>query len=215
MQNAERRMQNGGIQFSSLHSSFCISSPCLRVSVVKRYVPRRAFTLVEIMLAVLLMGLLASAAALSFSKPLQAARAQDAAEQIRFFDESCRLAARRFGREVWIVFDLSGGTLSRKEGGRETYRSQLPHGCRISAIRTSEHRASDGELEIPCSPLGITHTYAVRIDSPASKQWLLVSGLGGTVTRINDDTKLDSIFSTIAPRQERDGSNEPAGDDAD
>ena len=72
---------------------------------------RSAFALIEIMMAVLLMALLASAAALSFSEPLRAARAKDAIEMVRFFDETSRQSARRFGRPVRISFNLSANKI--------------------------------------------------------------------------------------------------------
>src|SRR5215471_6908216 len=59
-----------------------------------------AFTLIEIMLAVLIVGLLASAAALSFRQPIRAARAQDAVELIRSFDAGAREVARRFAKPL-------------------------------------------------------------------------------------------------------------------
>ena len=68
------------------------------------------------MLAVLLMALLASALSLSFSKPLQAAHAQDTVELIRNFDSSARQAATNSGRSVRLVFDLSSNTLLQKDG---------------------------------------------------------------------------------------------------
>ena len=90
------------------------STSCLRAS-VPPCLRSAGFTLVEIMLAVLLVSLLASAAALSFQKPIRAARAQDAVELVRSFDASeattmrsrapSRPAARRTGstRGTWLT----------------------------------------------------------------------------------------------------------------
>jgi prepilin-type N-terminal cleavage/methylation domain-containing protein len=77
---------------------------------------RRAFTLIETMLAVLLLALVASAAALTFSKPVAQARGQDAVELLRHFDATTRAAASAAGRTVRITFDLSSGVITRGDG---------------------------------------------------------------------------------------------------
>src|SRR4051794_617034 len=77
------------------------------------------FTLIEIMVAVVIVGLLAGGAALSFAKPLREARAMDSIETIRSFDETARMSARRTGRSVVMRFDVAGNTLRRDEGAGE------------------------------------------------------------------------------------------------
>src|SRR5438105_1542102 len=104
MQNGEFRMQNA--KASRFHSAFCILHSA--------FVRRRAFTLIETMLVILLMALLASAVTLSFARPLRAARAQDAIEMVRSFDGMCRQVARRFGQPVTLTYDLSEGRIVRR-----------------------------------------------------------------------------------------------------
>lgn len=177
------------------------------------------FTLIEIMLAVLLMALLASAAALSFSQPLKVARAQDAMELVRSVDQTARQISRRFGRPVSISFDLSRDSVARVEGSQQTYHAALPHGVRIRQVRTAGRRASDGEISIPCSALGISRTYAVHLSGSGVDQWMLVSGISGEFTTIKNEPQLDAIFAATATRAEagnvEDGpDNEAPGDDA-
>lgn len=175
---------------------------------------RSAFTLIEIMMAVLLMALLASAAALSFSEPLRSARAKDAIEMVRFFDEASRQSARRFGRPVRTSFDLASEKISRYIGEQMSYETALPHGCRIRQIRTAARRAAEGEFEIPCSPRGITRTYGVHLTGSGVDTWMLIAGLTGEVSLIKDEAQLDAIFAATATRREADDTAEaPPGDD--
>ena len=175
---------------------------------------RSAFTLIEIMMAVLLMALLASAAALSFSEPLRAARAKDAIEMVRFFDETSRQTARRFGRPVRISFNLSGNKISRYIGEQMSYETSLPHGCRIRQVRTAARRDAEGEIEIPCSPRGITRTYGVHLTGTGVDTWMLIAGLTGEVSLIKDEAQLDAIFAATATRREAEDAPEaPPGDD--
>ena len=198
---------NGSAKDSRLHRS-CPGA----------YVPlclpfRRAFTLIEVMVVVLMMGLLAGAAALTLNKPLREARALDAITTVRSFDETARTVARRLGRPATLRFDFTANVLQRFEDNRLTQQIQLPFGFRVSQVRTAARRASEGDAQILCSPLGITRTYAVRIQGSGDfNTWLLVSGLSGEVTPITDESKLDAIFSATATRSE---AANASGNDAD
>jgi prepilin-type N-terminal cleavage/methylation domain-containing protein len=173
----------------------CLSSP--------------AFTLIELMLAVLLLALLTSAAALSFSAPLRAARAQDAIAQLREFDQSARRAAIASGRAVRMVFDLSDASLLRRDGPQLDQRraqTALPHGFRVDEVRIGEHRESVGEALVDISPLGLSRTYALHVVGSSFDQWLLVAGMSGEVKAISDEAEISIIFEAI------DGSHPPRHD---
>jgi prepilin-type N-terminal cleavage/methylation domain-containing protein len=163
---------------------------------------RSGFTLVELMMAVLLLALLTSAVALSFSGPIQRARGQDAIEQIRSFDAAARDAARREGREVRMALDLSAGTLARREGADlESLRCQiaLPPGFRIEQLRVAGQTYSDGEAVIDVSSLGLSRSYGIHLVGPGLDQWLVFAGQGGNMTRVQDEETMSSILERAAP----------------
>src|SRR5688500_15941446 len=90
---------------------------------VKRPIIRHGrFTLDEVMSVMLILALLSAAAAWSFAQPLARARTAEAVELVTSFDASSRLGARQFGRGVDMIFDLTAGTLERREGERTVYR---------------------------------------------------------------------------------------------
>ena len=97
----------------------------------------RGFTLVEMVVVIAIMALLTSAAALSFSGPLRATRASDAIRQVQSFDDATRQHAKRFGKDLQIVLDLSRDRLIRRQSadGPAMHELQLPHGCRIERVR--------------------------------------------------------------------------------
>jgi prepilin-type N-terminal cleavage/methylation domain-containing protein len=169
----------------------------------------RAFTLIEMMVVVILIGLLSGAAMLSFTKPLRARRARQAVEELASFDGSARQAARNFGRDVEIVFELSADRteLSRREltpEPRETFRASLPTGFHVEHVRTAEQTASTGDVVIRCSPRGLSRSYAVRVVGPEFDQWLLVAGLSGQVSVVSDESKVESILAGGAGAARRD-----------
>lgn len=164
------------------------------------------FTLIEIVVAVAIMALLATAAAFSFSRPLHRARAVEAIEQIRYLDSSSRDFARRFGRNVQIAFDLSENAIERREGTSHdaTFSAQIASPLRIEAVWTAGRRINDGEAIIPVSSLGISPTYAVKLSGPQGERWVVVTGLAGETATYSDDEQIQAIFSTIAPRRDAD-----------
>jgi prepilin-type N-terminal cleavage/methylation domain-containing protein len=173
------------------------------------------FTLIEIMLAVLIVGLLASAAALSFRQPIRAARAQDAVELIHSFDAGAREVARRFAKPLVLTFDLREGRLERHENeDQATYTALLPHGVHIGQFRTAARRVAEERIDIPCSAAGLTRTYAVRLVGPGVDRWLLVSGFSGDVQAIQDEAQLDAIFAATATQADA-ASAATDSDDAD
>ena len=176
--------------------------------IAQKYHRPAAFTLIEVLVVMVIMSIIAGAAVVSFNKPIRAARIRDAREQVRYLDDSARQYVRRFGRPVQLVFDLTRGTLTRREGDnstdngarRVTYRSTLPPGYRIETIRTTDRRSSGGEVTIACSPLGLTPSYALHLTGPGLNEWLLVAGLAGEITTLTDDRTLDAIFQADSAR---------------
>src|SRR5688572_31671841 len=104
---------------------------------------RRAFTLVEMTIVVLLIAVLTATVVLSFARPIENLRVQDAAEMLRWLDESARTQARRSGEQVEIVFDLSARTISRRDpAGEVVFETALPTGCEVVRFRSESDDTS-------------------------------------------------------------------------
>ncbi len=156
--------------------------------------PRRAFTLIEITIAVAITALLTAAVAMSFTGPLQSARAKDAAEAIRSADASARVLARRSGRDVVIGFDLYDQHISTRTGDDEVFHTNLPRGCVIERFRSPERDISSGEGTVAISRLGLSRSYALHLRGPQLDQWILVAGLTGETSIVQHEEILDAIF---------------------
>jgi len=154
-----------------------------------------AFTLIEMMVVIVLIGLLSTAVVLSFAAPVQKVRAQDAVERVRGLDESARAQARRSGESTQIVFDLSARTMARRDGGGNVvFEAVLPSGVEVDRFRSGVEDRSSAQAVVSCSALGLTRTYAVHLSGPGLDQWLLFAGLSGDATVIKDEATLDPIF---------------------
>jgi prepilin-type N-terminal cleavage/methylation domain-containing protein len=160
---------------------------------------RRAFTLIEMTAVILLLGLLTGGVLLSFAAPLDAIRMRQAIEQICAFDSSARQAARRAGREIEMVLDLSDQQLIRRElrddQRRQTARVSLPVGTRVQEVRGAARSFSSGSVVIRISPLGISRSFALRLAGPQGDRWLMVAGLSGQIVLIDDEERIESILA--------------------
>lgn len=187
---------------------------------------RAAFTLIEVMAVVALLGLLAGATVWLMADDARRASRAEAAATIAHADRTTRLAARRLGAPCVLRCDLDAQRLRRVVGGPRdeqdpSHAVELPVGYRIARItlpsvpgcspraRGVEPRfdTGSGVVDIPYSTAGRSPTYAVRIDFEGDQsrrsdedagRWLLVAGLTGQVMVVNDEEEVDNLFRTLA-----------------
>jgi type II secretory pathway pseudopilin PulG len=164
--------------------------------------------------------MLATVAVVSLAGTVRAARAQDAAEQVAFYDRATREWARRFGRTVRLSFDLDRGTVSRAAAGDDAgdrpAALHLASGFRIERVVWPGGSATAGQASVAVSSRGQTPSYAVLLRGNGSKagaerHWLVVAGLTGRTTAVNDDREVEDLFRTLAGEATADG---PTSDDA-
>ena len=168
-----------------------------------------AFTLIESLIAVVLLGIISTAAALTFRSSLQSASTTDAIEQIKYLDSSARQRAKRFNQPVELIFDVTNSSLSRREGSKrndESFHASLPRGFSIDQINIAGQSTFNGEISLTCSPTGLTPSYALHLIGPNFDQWLLFAGLSGQMTVIkNEETVQDILAATRqSPRRNPD-----------
>ncbi len=168
-----------------------------------------AFTLIEMLVAVVLLGIISTAAALSFRSSIHSASATDATAQIKYLDSTSRQRAQRFNQPVQIIFDLTNSTLSRREGNKKSepsFTASLPRGFSIDEVNIAGQSTFNGENAVTCSPAGLSPSYAVHLVGPDFDRWLLFAGLSGQMTLIKNEATVQDILSP---------SRNSAGSDAD
>ena len=162
------------------------------------------FTLLEVMLAVLVLALLTGLAAMSFRKPLEAAREREVVAQIRSADATARLESRRFSRAVELVIEPETSEIERRgTDGHETFRARIQRPYLIKAICIGSRRTSSPEV-IRYSTSGLSRSFAVHVSGPQFDRWLLFAGLSGEVTEFADETQVQQVLSPTAQRGDAD-----------
>ncbi len=157
------------------------------------------FTLIETMLAVLIMALLASAAALSFAAPMRAARAREAFDQLISADRSARQASRDGGRVVRLSFDPSDGAVSRFLGGKMQFRTRLPSSFQMDGVLIGRRAIRSSIAEVEFSASGFSSTYAVHVIGPGVDRWILFAGLTGQASVVADEQAVRLAVENVAP----------------
>ena len=168
---------------------------------------RPAFTLIELIAVIVLLGIISTAAALTFRSSLQSASSSDAIGQLKYLDSSARQRARRFNQPVTLILDLTNSTLSRREGSKrndESFTAALPRGFSIDQINIAGQSTFNGAASIACSPAGLTPSYAIHLIGPNFDQWLLFAGLSGQMTLINNEETVQDILAGTRQGARRD-----------
>ena len=174
-----------------------------------------AFTLIELLAVIVLLGIISTAAALTFRSSIQSASSTDAINQLKYLDSTARQRAQRFNQPVELIFDLTNATISRREGSKrndESFTASLPRGFSIDQINIAGNSIFNGEARVQCSPTALTPSYAVHLIGPNFDQWLLFAGLSGQMTLIKDEATIQDI---LADTRRRASTGAQSGRDAD
>lgn len=169
----------------------------------------RAFTLVEVVLVVALLGLLVGATTLSLARTAQRGSWEHAVGRVADADRMARLTAQRLGEPCVLAIDLDGHRMRRQIGAERgdqtaSHAVELPAGVRIDQVLVCSQRGvgrtDSGTAEVAFSTGGRSASYAVKLTTgnDDTTQWLVVLGLTGQVITDIDENMVDQLFSALS-----------------
>lgn len=174
---------------------------------------QRAFTLIEVMAVVFLIGLLAAATIWSLAADVSKAQGEQAIESILHVERTTRAAARRHGQEYRLQIDLDRQTLARLDPhGQPGHAVRLKAPMRVLEVVSFEtgERAADrpvvferGVVEIGYSSSGYSRSFGLTVltGRETDKVSLVISGLTGQVVRTQDEDEYRKIWAAVAPQR--------------
>lgn len=175
-----------------------------------RHVKAAAFTLVEVMAVVVLLGLAAAATAWSMAGEARQRASADAIDRIAHADGMARSAARRLGTPFVLRVDLERQQIVRasRPEGSATHAQHIGPALRIdrvmiaqtSGVETAEARVIErGSVEIAYSTAGACATWAARLvnDETDKARWLVCAGLTGQMSVIDHDEQIEQILAML------------------
>ena len=161
---------------------------------------RDGFSLVELSVVLLLMGIAAGAVALRVEGPIRRAKMETLVTRIEAFDCLTRTQARELDRPLRTVIDAATGELRRTtvDGRDAGVPLVLPEGFGIGRLWLADQEFFSGSVAVSCSRQGLMPTYALLIEGPGGRRtWLLVAGLSGRVTELDDEQAVQNIMDAL------------------
>ncbi len=159
---------------------------------------RPAFSMVELIVVLVLLGLMAATITLRLHSPLYLARINDFKESMAAYDRLTRRICLEQDRPVRLWVDLSEGRIERRsaDGGNELGTAlQLPHGLKLIALRVGRDEIVAGRYVIPFSRRGLCTTYGLCIEArEGDRHWLVISGLTGQTLEPEEDLDVREMF---------------------
>jgi prepilin-type N-terminal cleavage/methylation domain-containing protein len=164
-------------------------------------VQRRGFSLIEVAVVVLILGIMAGAVTLRMAGPLNKANLDTITAEAGSFDHLARTTAREQNRPVRLVVDMGEPSLrAAGEDGQSLGPAYiLPSGCKLAKLYLGNQTFYSGQTAIQCSRLGHTATYGLEIEtSNSQRRWLLVAGLTGQIVECENEAEIRGILDAAA-----------------
>ncbi len=170
-------------------------------------VRHKAFTLIELVAVLVLVGLMASVATLSLRSAYHGSQMRDVISRIAAFDQMVRASARSTDKAGVIHIDPGHGTLeyTGREGHLNTLSPVLlPAGYQFKGIQIGGVPQTALVHKLPCSTNGQTPSYTLSLIGPKEQQRLLVfAGLTGQITEFENTNDFD-LKQLLSPRPDAD-----------
>ncbi len=180
-----------------------------RMQAPKRWREAAAFSLIELTVVLLLLGIAAAVVTLRLAGPTARVNMRDAADRIARFDHASRAWAREHDVALRVAVDLGANEIRRTtaDGGEDARDLggplELPAGWRIGRLLIGGEAAAGESASIAVSRLGLTPSYAMLLEGPGGRrQWVLLTGLGGEMALPDDEGQLRDILAAERPRHD-------------
>lgn len=164
---------------------------------------RNAFTLVELVVALVILVILSSIAAFSLSGTMDRYQLTRATETIEIFDARARRDARLSGQSLQTRIDTGRGELhiestSSPRGAnasRPTRTFRLPSNVVIQDIQLAKKVVIGRTFDTNINPQGQGVSYAVHLARGRMSRWLVILGTSGQTIEVQDQREANEILS--------------------
>lgn len=135
---------------------------------------RAAFTLIELLAVVAILGLFAAVASISVRGSITAARQQLKWQRLQTMDTTLRAQCRRLRQPATVRVNLDDGTWERQTSGMQPLR--IAETSHLTAISTHGLISRTGEVTLMYLADGTSDSYAVLMSEGTKQRWKLVCG---------------------------------------
>ncbi len=165
---------------------------------------RSAFTLLEIMAVVVLIGIVCAGAVLRFGPVLENARLGASADQLVDFEALVRRVCQNSNQSAALRFDLQESKLEAQfVSGKQSQsadEAELRHWRAIPGVRLKNvqlpgrHFKVHNQVRVRISAEGTSPTYALCLATAREERWLVVIGRSGRVFPCQEERDVRQIL---------------------
>ncbi len=159
---------------------------------------RRGFTLIELSIVLVILGIASGAVALRMHSPLQRAQSKEVLSAIVQFDRTTRSYARMQDEPVLLIIGSRGNRLLRTTPDKKKNLSgkfELPHKWQIIRTLVGSKATSGMTGEIRISRQGYSDSYAICLkDKKNRRTWMIVTGLTGAIIFCDNEIQAKNIL---------------------
>ncbi|MGI9470654.1 MAG: pilus assembly FimT family protein [Rubripirellula sp.] len=157
---------------------------------------RTAFTLLEVVVVMVIIGILSTLAVMSLSGTMDRYRLDRAIETVELFDARARRQASNRRAPVDATIHLQRNRLQIESSNGPAARVfSLPGGVEIASVRLSRKSVVGSELDLRYNQDGISPSYAVELKRGKHSRWLVVLGVSGQIVQLDGEREIDDILS--------------------
>jgi prepilin-type N-terminal cleavage/methylation domain-containing protein len=163
---------------------------------------RPAFSLLEVMLVLVIIGLVMATVSLNWLPVLKRAQFSETVRKVQSIDQQARLTARTRGVPVRIIYGLEGNRIQFtriSNDGVETLQSfDLPEGHSIEQVLIRDDAVGESEYVSEINRFGISETLAVLVVDGSQEKWILFAGGTGQSQTFNDSSQIEFLNASDA-----------------
>jgi prepilin-type N-terminal cleavage/methylation domain-containing protein len=164
-----------------------------------------AFTLVELLAVIVLIGLMIGATSWTLAWYAKSSSRENAVNQIARADNLARIASRRLGQPCGLRLDISSQSIRGfSAGSSHGFQSTTTNvsGCKMDKILIAGEPADANSVQVPISTAGLSPSYAIRLTQKDQTGWLVFSGLTGQPTWIENEHESQNLQYLLNARHD-------------
>ncbi len=155
---------------------------------------RRAFSLIELIAVMAILGVVAGIVAYSVRGHTDRARIQATLDLIESIDRQARITAQRLRTPNPIDIDVARAEIQSLDGSGQWRKVQLSP-VTIEQVRTRRNSSEQGTLEVVVSANGQSPDYAVCIATASgNRAWLVFLGASGQCIRTQNPNEVQRLI---------------------
>lgn len=166
---------------------------------VRNNLNRRGLTLIELSVVLAIISMMTAVFAFRFAGPWSAATIQQDREKLVAIDEIARREAIAKTETLRLEFDFDNRVVELKGKQGRVRGFRWSNHTKVTLARSFPElpTLNTSKLFLTVSPLGITPTYAIKLETEGHQKWLLFLGQSGQMFEIEDKSEMESYFDSL------------------